>query len=760
MSTPDAEARHPAARRLAAGLLAACRAPAVHGRLRRLALSSCALAALMLPALMLPALAQGTSDPAHGDAPAAATPLTALPLATTTGTADGPAPDSTATGGSGVDDTALRYFIKQGDMARARAELERLHLLHPDWEPPASLFNPGARTESDEQAAWDLLAAGKGAEARSAVSQRQSANPDWKPSAALLRALDAFEARSRLINAATASQWRTVLSTADQLQDQMDCDHADILWAVAEAYARTDQTARALDSYRFMMKTCGQTALRVATLQKAMTTLPAGDFQTLLQQVPQSEREGADFSAVELDLARRAISAANDQPDTVAPMPQLEMVATAARKGDEDGARDATLLGYYAYRHNDLDSALAWFDFSLGHGGGAKAAEGYVLALHAMQRSLDAEPIAYKWRDASTDNMAAYVTAMTTALTTASAVKIDQPVLDRFAAVVGSVRSPLGAQAIAWYALNSGQPGMAADWFRLSVEWQRSEVAVYGLGLAYQDLGDRARFDALIRAWTPVYPRLPVLYAHSADALPQDLSDARSGMTEAERQLRMSREPPTHHGIPMPDGTMAAVPGEGVSNRPVAVAGATTAARSNAGRMTAGSGGGQVASGGSGSGGGSGGGAVARGWQAMRAGRAYDAVNAFSQATGEEAAYGLSLAYMRLGMTSQATAAASAVTKPAWRSNLNTALASAQANAAFTEHRYEDTIRALDARRATAEERADLMMLRGWALYHSGDLAGARAVFEAANAAAPSSASQRALNVVSQRMLPRQFRDP
>lgn len=710
-----------------------------HG-LAALLLSSCALT--LGAALALPAAAQETPQIATGGSP---TP-----------------PPAAAPADKTVDDTALRYFIKQGDMARARAELERLHLLNPDWTPPASLFNPGARIESDVQPIWDLLAAGKGAEARNAVTQRQSADPNWKPPEDLVRALEAFEARNRLLNAASASQWRTVLSTADALQDDMDCDHADILWAVAEAYARTDQTARAVDAYRFMLKTCGKPQLRVATLQKAMGTLPDSDFQTLLGEMPAADRAAPDFHTLEVDLARRAIAAANDKPDTVAPMPSLEMVADMARKGDNDGANDATLLGFYAYRHNDLDSALAWFDFSLAHGGGAKAAEGYVLTLHAMQRALDAEPIAYKWRDASRDNMAAYVTAMTTALTTESAAKIEQPVLDHFAEVVGTIRSPLGAQAVAWYALNSGQPGMAADWFRLSIEWQRSEVAVYGLGLAYQDLGDKARFDALIKAWTPIYPRLPVLYAHSADTLPQDLSDARSGFTEEERRLRMSHEPPTHRGIPMPDGTMVAVPGEGVSGQPVTVAAGRRAATAGgvAVRERAPATGGGASGGSASSGGGGGGSSVSRGWQAMRAGRPYDAVTAFSQATGEEAAYGLALAYLRLGMPSQAAAAASAISKPAWRAELNTAVAASQATAAFTEHRYQDTVRALDARRATAEEKADLMMLRGWALYHSGDLSGARAAFEAANAAAPSSASQRALNVVTQRMLPRQFREP
>ena len=39
-----------------------------------------------------------------------------------------------------VDETALRYFARQGDQRRVDAEIARLRTLYPDWEPPENLL--------------------------------------------------------------------------------------------------------------------------------------------------------------------------------------------------------------------------------------------------------------------------------------------------------------------------------------------------------------------------------------------------------------------------------------------------------------------------------------------------------------------------------------------------------------------------------------------------------------------------------------------
>jgi hypothetical protein len=46
-------------------------------------------------------------------------------------------PSSGKRGAPAVDETALRYFARQGDTRRLNAEIARLRSLYPDWTPPA-----------------------------------------------------------------------------------------------------------------------------------------------------------------------------------------------------------------------------------------------------------------------------------------------------------------------------------------------------------------------------------------------------------------------------------------------------------------------------------------------------------------------------------------------------------------------------------------------------------------------------------------------
>ena len=56
--------------------------------------------------------------------------------------ANGPQTDEAGSGSQNpgatpqVDETALRYFARQGDVRRLNAEIARLHSLYPDWTPP------------------------------------------------------------------------------------------------------------------------------------------------------------------------------------------------------------------------------------------------------------------------------------------------------------------------------------------------------------------------------------------------------------------------------------------------------------------------------------------------------------------------------------------------------------------------------------------------------------------------------------------------
>jgi Flp pilus assembly protein TadD len=120
----------------------------------------------------------------------------------------------------------------------------------------------------------------------------------------------------------------------------------------------------------------------------------------------------------------------------------------------------------------------------------------------------------------------------------------------------------------------------------------------------------------------------------------------------------------------------------------------------------------------------------------------------------------LALANLRMGLTRDAAVAAASVPHDAARRHqLDTSIVTQQAIDAYERGKYAEALQTLDKRRALAPEQNDLLMLRGWSYYELGDLESARRLFEAVDAVAPSSATQRALNAVNLRMAPTVFRD-
>lgn len=704
-------------------------------------------------------------------APAVGTPAAPVPAAAPA--AQAPAVASPTAGADAppeVDDGALRYFLQQGDARRAQAEMQRLHRLYPNWEPPANLFDPNAPMPSDVQPIWDLYGAGDYAAARRAIADRQAAEPGWTPPADLLAALDQVGERQRLLNAADAEQWETVLSIADGAPSMLTCDNIEVLWRVAEAFARTGSEQRAVDAETYIVENCPGAAPKVAALQKALAFLPLARVEALLARASDPPAADPAFDVVRLEIARRQVSAANDDPSQTAPADALARLGAAAQA--DGGAADALLLGFYAYRHGDAQGATGWFLYALQRGGGAKAAEGYVLAMQDLGRQIEAEPVAYEWRNAGRENMAAYLTAITTALTTGDAARIEQPLLDRFSRAVAEQRSPLGAQALGWYAFNAGQPDVAADWFSASLAWHPSEVAAYGLGLVYRALDDGPAFQDVLRTWVASFPRLPELYVQGvADSAPARRGAAAVARTtgagvapagrgtasasDAEsilRELGLSDDRLARRAPPADEALRLVSPATGSSSAATASGPMALEDGGMAGsgpRRTPG-----VGCGGAGAG------TLAAGWCLMEQDRPFEAAQAFSQAGGGEAAFGAALAYLRMGLTRDAAlAAARAPLDATRRHQIETSLVTQVATDAYQRGKFTQALEALDQRRALAPEQNDLMMLRGWAHYEMGDFTSARQMFEAVDAVAPTPATRRALNTVNLRMTPRSFRD-
>jgi tetratricopeptide (TPR) repeat protein len=79
----------------------------------------------------------------------------------------------------------------------------------------------------------------------------------------------------------------------------------------------------------------------------------------------------------------------------------------------------------------------------------------------------------------------------------------------------------------------------------------------------------------------------------------------------------------------------------------------------------------------------------------------------------------LSLANLRLGLTSAAEIAASAAPQTDKRiSEISVEIITQRIHAAYNSGNYSDALIGLDARARIAPEQTDLMILRGWSYYH------------------------------------------
>ncbi|MFK8250174.1 hypothetical protein [Ancylobacter terrae] len=689
---------------------------------------------LMLGGAVVPAIGQQIELPATAPATAARPGTTPRPQ---------------------VDESALRYFAAQGDTRRLEAETARLRALYPDWNPPADLFGPVAQSDPELEKMWRLYADGKYADVRSAIAARQAADPQWVVPTDLVARLDEAEARRRLINASDASQWASVLRIATDTPALLTCTNVDVLWRVAEAFAKTSQPDRARDAYGYVLANCTDSGERLATVQKAMQTLDDKRLAELMQQEKRDPSGRGEFVALRDDLLRRRLGLAAQDPTLTVSPDDIAAVEKLARDGTQAG--DALLLGWYLYRHGEPARALDWFKIALDRNGGAKAAEGYVLTLMAGKQALEAEPIAWKWRDSSPENAKAYLDVVVSLLTADPPPRLAPEVLARFSPVVTKEKYATGAQALGWYAYNTGQLKTAASWFATALEWApEEEPAAYGLAVTRLRLRDRAGLNAIVAAWKDRSERIYALV--SPEARRRLEQQAGAGQPATTSLSPVAAQPaPLAPREPLP---LDAAPYEPAPAR-----------LSRATRVADGIDDGW--NGGSGSGGGSrgaaaaalqskrfgrcvslsdegfrrgtlsGGEAVARGWCLMELERPLEAAAAFDLAlkngsgqTLEDAAYGKSLAYLRKGMTNAAAVAATQAPNDSRRLvQLSADIITQRATAAYDDGRWVEAIIALDERNRLMPEDQGLMLLRGWAYFQLNDYNSADRIFKSLAAA-------------------------
>ncbi|WP_262028760.1 tetratricopeptide repeat protein [Microvirga sp. Mcv34] len=654
-----------------------------------------------------------------------------------------------------VDESALRYFASQGDTRRVNAEIARLRALYPNWTPPSDLSQlsgaaGGAAPDPLIERLWNLYREDRIAEVRATITERQTADPSWKPPEELVTALDMVEARRRLTNASDTGQWRTVLQVATESPGLLTCTNVDVMWRVAEAFARTDQPNRTRDVYTYLLQNCANPGERLATLQKALTLLPEPQVTALLQFERKTGETPDDFTSIRDELARRRVERASLDSKLTASAEDLAVVERMIQNTNEAGP--VLILGWYNYHHGNPARALELFKTALDRDGGTKAAEGYAMALRALERLADAEAFAYEWRERAPENMKIYLDVATALLSQDPPPRLEPQVLARIVPVVTAQRFSDAAQALGWYSYNTEQIRTARDWFRTALGWKADdEASAYGLALTTQRLNDRAGFNAVVAQWRGRSQRIAELADGTNPAARRQPVAAPAVVAQVPAAQPAESTPPPVQPRPASSRvTVERVETEQTFTRTEAnVRRRQSQARSTLGRSCA------ITRNPAGLTGDS---ALTRGWCLMEINRPMEAVAAFDQAiatgsgrTREEAAYGKSLAYLRKNMTSEAAvAAAEAPQTRERRVELGASILTQRALAAYRDGRYVETLLALTERARIVPEQNDLLLIRGWSYLKLGRYDDAAKVFRAVQQTGYSEEAAAGLNAIAE----------
>jgi hypothetical protein len=381
-----------------------------------------------------------------------------------------------------VDDSALRYYAATKDLKRLGAEMRRLKTLYPDWQPPKDLFSPVASVS--EQPLWEIYKTGNYAAVRAQIAQMQSTNPRWQPSDDLLYKLQLGETRSMIYRAYAQKRWNAVISVAQSYPPILVCTDMQVLWNVGESFAQMKDYAQSFDLYKYVLTNCDDPASRLATVQKASLVLPAKGITSLISLGKVMPDGSQEFENIGFDGVRRQIGEYIKDGDMAAAPTDEDLKRFVDFIQRTSSVNDAELMGWFFYTQQDWQLANSWFIQATQYQRTPKNIEGVILTLRNMERGDDALKVARRYLKASPEVAEQYIEIISESLTSKTpTVTLKDKELDDFEKIVVGNKSPLGAQALGWKYLSSGDKDKAKDWFTQSVGWKPTEGGVVGLAV-------------------------------------------------------------------------------------------------------------------------------------------------------------------------------------------------------------------------------------------------------------------------------------
>jgi tetratricopeptide (TPR) repeat protein len=395
-----------------------------------------------------------------------------------------------------VDDRALRYYAASKDLKRLGAEMRRLKMLYPDWQPPKDLFSPVANV--NEQPLWDIYKTGNYAAVRARIAQMQSSNPNWRPSDDLMQKLQMSEVRSLIYRAYAQHRWQEVISTAQAASSILVCSDMQVLWDVGESFAQIRNYSQSFDVYKYILTSCDDPSLRLATVQKASLQLPSQGTASLISYGRVMADGTSEFESIGFDGIRRQIGAFIANTDMAAAPAEDDLKRFVDFVQRSGSGADAGLVGWFFYAQEDWQMANSWFIQAAQYDPSPKNIEGVILTLRNMDRPDDALKLARRYIKASPEIARQYVEIVSETLTSEKpTIALKDKQFDDFEKVVADQKSALGAQALGWKYLNDGDKAKAKDWFKQSVSWEPTEGGVVGLAVMASRAKDYRVLSAL-----------------------------------------------------------------------------------------------------------------------------------------------------------------------------------------------------------------------------------------------------------------------
>lgn len=410
-----------------------------------------------------------------------------------------------------IDDSALRFYAQQHQMARVKIELERLQTLYPGYKIPKDAFVPVADAGGPEdQPLWDLFGADKLVELEAQIKLHEAADPSWHPPLLLATKLHAKEMRSKILAFYKAAKWENLLLLAKHDPAAFTSKDLDLMWKIAAAAANAHKMDQSIGIYETILKTTQDPQKRVATLQMAMAHLPMAAVEHLYGMGETLADGHNEFDVILTDITRARIVAYlhDTRPDNIKPA-DFASFSTYAKTATDPN--QAGLVGWYYYKRADYQKALTWFKQAIAKGGDGVIAHGLARSLLELGDYPAAEAVAFAWRNSNVDNSMLYIDLLGRQLTESTPPYVSNQDIANYAQVTLETSSGEGAQALAWYAYNSCQYHSALQWFRRAAAWYPKEGTIKGLALTYRRLGDMPQFVTTVNRYDGLFPSVVAL---------------------------------------------------------------------------------------------------------------------------------------------------------------------------------------------------------------------------------------------------------